>query len=940
MQNDQDKKILRLGRSKKIGLILLGLFFIYLIAGFWIVPPLLKNQLQYRLTDMLGRQVTIGSIKLNPLTLSATTSQLTVHEIDGGPFAGFDQLYINAELSSLFRWAIMVKEIQLSAPFAELRLMAEGKLNIDDLVAKVTALSSPSDINRRPVRALISHFEVISGRFTFTDLASSEPVQDIITPITFTVENLSTLEGRKGNFHVAGKGPIGGQFDLTGNVELNPLSIRGHFATKEAQLSHHWAHVKDLVSFQIVDGRLSLSGDFFAAIDDSGLIVRMENGAVQLDDFKLAAKGQNTPLIALPSFTTTGIQADLKTHTITVESVETADARIHSWLSADGIFILEHLLLTDLETLMKIKANIQPAPAAPPTKPWQITLKKVATTNGQLAFGDRTLPRPARMSADGIHVIIENLSTKKGTQATVGVTMQLNRKGRINVDGVADINAFQADMKIVAREIALKPFQAYVDESVKARISNGSISAAGRIRYQGKGARPQIKYTGNFSVDDLQLKDRVQTDDFVTLKQIKTNGITLELLPNTLAVEEVLIDRPHASVSIDKAGTINVLDALAPATEIKKPGQPNLLQRLVRFLITQFKGPMPVHVDRIRVDRFTGDFTDASVSPAFSTQVEITEAMVNGLSSETSVQADFKFDGRIDQAAAFQASGQLIPMKALHYGKMDLSVKDFSLSSVSSYAGKYMGYKIDRGALQSDLKYTIDEEKVDGDNIIVIDGLELGEAVDSPDALNLPIKLAVTLLKDGNGRIALEVPVIGDIKDPHFDLATALKSALTGTIKKAGSQPFAAIREIDGFTGEELKDVAFQFGLSALLETETRKLNALASYLKEKEALTLGIVAMADRIMDGAAVMGKAPPQNAADSRLQEKAHAPAEKASVDPIDNKRLEALAQRRAATVSNYLIEKAGIESARIKIEPVQIKSDPPDNNAFVAFNLSAK
>ena len=940
MQNSQNKRTLRLKRFKKIGLIILSLFFIYVIAGFWIVPPLLKDQLQHRLADMLGRKVTIGAIKLNPLTLSATTSQLTIHEIDGGPFAGFDRLYVNAELSSLFRWAITIKDIQLSAPFAELRLMADGKMNIDDLVAKVTGFSAPSGENPIPVRALISRLEVINGSFTFTDRASSEPVQDIITPITFTVENLSTLEGRKGSFHVAGKGPIGGQFDLTGNVALNPLSIRGQFATQDAQLNHHWEHIKDLVSFQIVDGRLSLSGDFFAAIDDSGLIARMENGAMQLDDFKLAAKDQNTILIASPSFSTTGIQADLKNHTITVESVETADARIRSWLSADGNFTLSNLLLADLETLMRIKAKMQPSPAGPQTTPWQVTLKKVETTNGQLAFEDRTLPRPAQMSVDGIHVIIENLSTKKGTQATVGMTMQLNRKGQINVEGVAGIDALQADMNVVAKDIALKPFQAYVDETVKARISSGSISSAGRIRYQGKDARPQIKCSGDFSVDDLQLEDRVQADDFVTLKQIKTNGITLELLPNTLSVKDVLIDRPHASVAIDKAGVINVIDAVAPIAEKKKPGQQNLLQRLVRFLFTQFKGPMPVYVDRIRVERFTGDFTDASVSPTFATHMDITEAVVNGLSSETSTQADFKFKGRIDQAATFHAAGQLIPMKALQHGKMDLSIKDFSLSAVSSYAGKYMGYKIDKGALQSDLKYTIDEEKVDGDNIIVIDGLELGEAVDSPDALNLPVKLAVTLMKDDNGRIALEVPVIGDIKDPHFDLATALKSALTGTIEKAGSQPFAAIGEIDGFTGEELKEVAFQFGLSDLRETETKKLNALASYLKEKEVLTLGIVGMADRIMDGAAVMGKSPSQTTASSSSQDKKSTPPEVASVDAVDNRRLEALAQRRATKVSTYLIETAGIDSARIHIEPVQIKSDPPDNNAVVEFNLSAK
>jgi hypothetical protein len=105
--------------------------------------------------------------------------------------------------------------------------------------------------------------------------------------------------------------------------------------------------------------------------------------------------------------------------------------------------------------------------------------------------------------------------------------------------------------------------------------------------------------------------------------------------------------------------------------------------------------------------------------------------------------------------------------------------------------------------------------------------------VDSPDAVDLPIKLGVALLKDSEGRIKLQVPVKGNVKDPQFDFAKSHpESALTGTIEDASSAPFAAITEVDGFTGEELRTVAFEFGFSELQDREIQKLNALATYVE------------------------------------------------------------------------------------------------------------
>ena len=116
MQDVSDKKQACVKGFKKIGLIIAGLFVFYVIIGFWVVPPLLKPRLEEHLSSLLGRRVTLAEIKFNPLVLSARISNLVIYEKDGQPFAGFENLYADAQLSSLVKWAFTVREIRVQAP--------------------------------------------------------------------------------------------------------------------------------------------------------------------------------------------------------------------------------------------------------------------------------------------------------------------------------------------------------------------------------------------------------------------------------------------------------------------------------------------------------------------------------------------------------------------------------------------------------------------------------------------------------------------------------------------------------------------------------------------------------------------------------------------------------------------------------------------------------
>jgi hypothetical protein len=184
------------------------------------------------------------------------------------------------------------------------------------------------------------------------------------------------------------------------------------------------------------------------------------------------------------------------------------------------------------------------------------------------------------------------------------------------------------------------------------------------------------------------------------------------------------------------------------------------------------------------------------------------------------------------------------------------------------------------------------------------------------------------------------VPVGGNIKDPQFDIGQAIINGLTGTVDDVSNSPFSTITEIDGFKGEELSFIEFEFGLSELSTRSTEKLNALAKFLNERATLTLGIEGTADRQMDWAKISGRQtkkgqPGNEQKDSKVQHE-----DLANGQDIDDKQLKQLAQMRAEQVKAYLTQQGKVAAERVQSKPVQIKSSPNGNYGRVELFLSAQ
>jgi len=129
--------------------------------------------------------------------------------------------------------------------------------------------------------------------------------------------------------------------------------------------------------------------------------------------------------------------------------------------------------------------------------------------------------------------------------------------------------------------------------------------------------------------------------------------------------------------------------------------------------------------------------------------------------------------------------------------------------------------------------------------------------VESKDATSLPVPLAISLLKNADGQIDLNVPLSGDLNDPEFSFSVAFFEVLGNLIMKVITSPFKVLGAMFG-GGEDLGFVNFEYGSDVIPDKEIQKIDKLIEILEKKKELKLEIEGTYDKIADGDALRNKA----------------------------------------------------------------------------------
>ncbi|HEY2399348.1 MAG TPA: DUF748 domain-containing protein, partial [Steroidobacteraceae bacterium] len=249
---------------------------------------------------------------------------------------------------------------------------------------------------------------------------------------------------------------------------------------------------------------------------------------------------------------------------------------------------------------------------------------------------------------------------------------------------------------------------------------------------------------------------------------------------------------------------------------------------------------MAIAVDAINIVDGSANYADLWIQPHFAVGIQSLNGSILGLSSNPNSHAKVELKGKVDRYAPVHIWGETNPLAATTYSDIKMNFKGVELTSATPYSGHFAGYKIEKGKLSVDIDYKIENRQLTASHKFVIDQLELGERVESPDAIHLPLKIAVALLKDRNGVIDIDLPVTGSLDDPQFRIGPLIWKAVLNLLTKIATAPFALLGHLFG-GGEQMNYIDFHPGSAVLDASEHDKLVALVKALKDKEKLELDV---------------------------------------------------------------------------------------------------
>ena len=411
-----------------------------------------------------------------------------------------------------------------------------------------------------------------------------------------------------------------------------------------------------------------------------------------------------------------------------------------------------------------------------------------------------------------------------------------------------DPTAPSVEANLNLNALSLTPLQPYLELFAALTLQSGEVSIQGDFKYGLKTDGAQTSYSGSASLDKLRLTEPNVEKTLIGWDSLKIPLVKLTLQPDKLDIDEIRLSRPTGEIIIGQDHTLNlskVFKARDGRTNTAASPKPDSKQGQKAF---------PVRIGKIDIEKGDMIFADLSLQPQFMTRINDLKGRISALSSAGDLPSQVQLDGHVDQYGLAKITGKINVFNPGLSTDLSLIFKNVEMTKLTPYSGKFAGRRITSGKLSMNLKYRIQDQKLIGDNQIIVDKLTLGEHIDSPSAVNLPLDLALALLRDSSGRIDIGLPVSGDLNDPQFSYGNLIWKALVNLLTKIVTSPFRALGSLLGGEGEQQDVVVFEPGKAELLPPEMEKLHKMADMLKNRPQLILNVQGQYVPDTDGAEI--------------------------------------------------------------------------------------
>lgn len=424
-----------------------------------------------------------------------------------------------------------------------------------------------------------------------------------------------------------------------------------------------------------------------------------------------------------------------------------------------------------------------------------------------------------------------------------------------NFRGNCSVNTSDQSMILndTISDFNLSGYKHYLEPYFRLGSLKGFFNTQNRL--SGNTSTFDLKFTGVLSVNDLELSDTAG-EMVAGLQEFSVRFDTISFSDDILSFDTILLKNPVIHYAVTKEGdnftAMMPLSVQSDTTAAQTVAEPeyageNPLEMMVEYIQESMNAYL---FENYRVNYFGLDggsiiYDDSSLDDPFSTTIDSLHLHLRELT--TGVERSYgSFAARINKTGRFLTEISVNPRDFL-----DLELK-YTISSVmvpdfNPFSVYYIAYPFPRGAFNYEGSLVLVNRKLESENKIVIEKINVGHKVKNETSVSLPVKLAIAILRDRQGDIKLNIPVTGDFNDPKVKIGKLILDILKNLVIKAATAPYDMLAGAFGGDPEDYKELRFEYGQARISEKQKKQLEGIASVLTEKPELKVSFSQVVDR---------------------------------------------------------------------------------------------
>ncbi|TDG07317.1 DUF748 domain-containing protein [Paraburkholderia guartelaensis] len=820
------------------------------------------------------------------------------------PFFGARSLHVAAASLEPFSNVYRFDDIHLDAPTVWVARDKQGVLSVEKLMGAPaaneaaskaasaapasgasgaqSAQAAPEEAKPAPLDVSIRQFALTDGTVHIADDLPAKPVNVELTQLSTTLANFSTTAKAGAPFTFATNANDGGTVKASGTVSLAGKNAEANIALERLSLQRAQPYIDNVSRAQVLDGRLNLTSTLKADWAQQPAAVQIGQSTLGLESLKLAEPGATTPSITLAQGTVQVSGIDLNARKAQIASVDVTGLVVDAERRKDGKIGLAELASTQQQAMPERTAiraaqkSVQEGPA------WRYTIDAFTLNNGTINVTDNSTPRPVKLAITPLDLKIQQISDDLRHPLPIDLKATVNRKGTLALSGKINPTPLTAQLKIDANRLDAAAFEPYFGNQLNAVIASALLNMSGQLTVE-QGKALKANYRGDAALVDVRMLDKATSGPFAGWRSLALTNLKAnydDARGTDVDASRVTFAGFYGRVLLDAQGKLNLKDVVAHQTgaaqsltqdKSGKPGErepvpltPQAASAPVQTASAPApasapatvvaaqppKNPVRLHFGELVLQDGRVNYTDNFIKPNYTADLVQIHGTVGAFGTQSTTPAPVDVSAKLAANGPLSIKGTVNPLIDKPSLDLTASAHDIELTNLTPYSAKYAGYPITKGKLNVDLHYQLANDQLTANNHIFIDQLTFGDHIDNDTATKLPVRLAISLLKNRKGEIDVNIPVSGSLSNPEFSIGGLIWKAVLNLIAKAVTAPFTLLANAFGGGGEDLGYVEFAAGTATLTDADQKKLDTIVKALDDKPSIKIDLIGRVDPAVD------------------------------------------------------------------------------------------